>query len=448
MSGPVLLLLIALSVGLIVVLTTVLRLHPFLALLVATVALGLGVGLSPAQLLDALNGGFGGLMSYIGLIVVLGSIIGVILEKSGAALRIADLMLRTVGNRRPALAMSIVGATVSIPVFCDSAFIILSGLNDALARRTGTKKATLALALASGLYTTHTLVPPTPGPIAAAGNLGAGDYLGTVLLLGLLVSLPTAAVAYWLAKRFGAKLPTTDPDLLPTERRALPSAGRSVLPLLLPIVLIGLGSIVSLVAPNLPGAEWWLFLGHPLIALLLGLAGALTLLPKWDEAHLTGWIGEGVRLAGPILILTGAGGAFGGVLKATPLRELVAQWTAGDGFAGAGLLVVGFGIAALLKTAQGSSTNALVITSSLLAPVAAEMGYTDPTQLALLVLAIGGGAMTVSHMNDSYFWVVSRFSGLTTRDAYRSFTLISGAQGGVVLVVCLLLYALLVGSGG
>lgn len=445
-SGPLLLVLIGAAVALIVLLTAVVKLHPFLALLLATLALGLAVGLEPSGIITAINGGFGGLMGYIGLIVVLGSIIGVILEKSGAALRIADLILRVVGKKRPALAMTIVGATVSIPVFCDSGFIILSGLNDALARRTGAKKATLALALASGLYTTHTLIPPTPGPIAAAGNLGAGDYLGTIMLLGFAVSLPTAAVAYGLARRFGKNITTVPSDLLPElDRTELPSAGRSLLPILLPIVLIGMGSLVQLLFPDLPGANWLLFVGHPLVALLLGLGCALTLLPAWNETHLSGWIGEGIKLAGPILIITGAGGAFGGVLKATPLRELVEGWTTNGGFAGGWFLLVAFAIAALLKTAQGSSTNALVITSSLLAPVAAEVGFTDPTQLALLVLSIGGGAMTVSHVNDSYFWVVSQFSGISTRDAYRSFTVVTGAQGIMVLTICLILYVFLIG---
>ena len=444
LTGFALLFVITFSVVLIVLLTSLAKLHPFIALLLACFVLGLGVGLEPTKIVEAINGGFGSLMGYIGLVVILGSIIGVILERSGAALRIADLILRVVGKRRPALAMTIVGATVSIPVFCDSAFVILSGLNDALAKKTGARRGTLALALASGLYTTHTLVPPTPGPIAAAGNLGAGDYLGTVMLFGFLVSIPTAAVAYWFARRRGRGIDTNLPELPPMAIRELPSAFRSVLPLLLPILLIALGSIVQLWFPELPGASWLRFIGHPVVALLLGLFAATPLLPKLDETHLSGWIGEGVKLAGPILIITGAGGAFGGVLKATPIRELVESWTTGGNFSGGWFLLVAFGIAALLKSAQGSSTNALVITSSLLAPLAPELGFTDPTQLALLVLAIGGGAMTVSHANDSYFWVVSQFSGISVRDAYRSFTLITAAQGLTVLVICLGLYFFIV----
>ena len=428
------------AIVLIIVLSARLGVHPLLSLLSATLFLGLVAGMPLSGLIIAINEGFGGLMGYIGLIVVFGSIIGYILEKSGAAHRLAIALLRSVGKGRPALTMSAIGAITSIPVFCDSGFIILSGLNDAVARQSGVKKGVLALSLSAGLYTTHTLVPPTPGPIAAAGNLGAADYLGTIMLLGLLVALPTMLVAVFLAKRLGQRLELPELVAEAPETGTLPSLGRSVLPILLPILLIAAGSVLKLLGYDGPGRSVLLFLSHPLIALMLGTVAALWLMPKWDSAHLSGWIGEGIKLAGPILIITGAGGAFGGVLKATPVADLVEGSLGSGGYAGAGVLVVAFLIAAFLKTAQGSSTNALVITSSLLAPVALQLGMDSPVELSLLVLSIGGGAMTISHANDSYFWVVTQFSGMEMREAYRSFTLITAAQGATVLVGVLGLY--------
>ena len=440
LTGIPLLLAIIAAIVLIIVLSARLGVHPLLSLLSATLFLGLVAGMPLSGLITAINEGFGGLMGYIGLIVVFGSIIGYILEKSGAAHRLAIALLSSVGKGRPALTMSAIGAITSIPVFCDSGFIILSGLNDAVARQSGVKKGVLALSLSAGLYTTHTLVPPTPGPIAAAGNLGAADYLGAIMLLGLLVALPTMLVAVFLAKRLGQRLELPELVKEAPETDTLPSLGRSVLPILLPILLIAAGSVLKLLGYDGPGKSVLLFLSHPLIALMLGTVAALWLMPKWDSAHLSGWIGEGIKLAGPILIITGAGGAFGGVLKATPVAELVEGSLGSGGYAGAGVLVVAFLIAAFLKTAQGSSTNALVITSSLLAPVALQLGMESPVELSLLVLSIGGGAMTVSHANDSYFWVVTQFSGMEMREAYRSFTLVTAAQGLTVLVGVLVLY--------
>ena len=244
-TGILLLLIIFLSIAFIVISSAVWKIHPFIGLLVASFGVGLAVGMPLPEIIASINNGFGGLMGYIGLVVVFGSIIGIILERSGAALKIADLILRVVGKKRPALAMSLIGATVSIPVFCDSGFVILSGLNKALAKKSNAKKATLSLALASGLYTTHTLIPPTPGPIAAAGNIGAGDYLGMVMLVGFIVAIPTAIAAYFFALKKGATIETEEVETVLNEVGDLPSATKSLAPILIPILLIASASVVN-----------------------------------------------------------------------------------------------------------------------------------------------------------------------------------------------------------
>lgn len=441
LSGILLLIAIFCSIAFIVLASAVWKWHPLLALFTATVGLGIIVGMPLPALVQAINQGFGSLLGYIGLIVVFGSIIGIILERSGAAMRIAELILQLLGEKRPALAMTLIGATVSIPVFCDSGFIILAGLNKALARRTGAKQASLALALAAGLYTTHTLVPPTPGPIAAAGNIGAANYLGIIMLTGFFVSIPTLLIAWWFAKRRGALIDIPMEEIDPAAQdQALPSTFKSITPILLPILLIAAGSVVQVLQLDDGWTDYVLFLGNPLIALFIGMLAAFRLFPSWDKTYLTDWVGQGIQLAGPILIITGAGGAFGGVLKATPIAALVESWVQGGQFSGLGFLIITFLIAALLKTSQGSSTNALVITSSMLAPLMGTMGFDTPFELALVVMALGGGAMTVSHANDSYFWVVSQFSGISMKDAYRSFSLMTALQGLVVLGMTVLLY--------
>ncbi len=440
LSGMPLLLLIFGAIIFIVVASSIWKMHPFVALILATFGVGLISGMPLSDVIKHTSSGFGSLMAYIGLIVIIGSIIGVILEKSGAAMRIAEIILRLVGENRPALALSLIGATVSIPVFCDSGFIILSGLNGAIAKRTNVSKATLALALASGLYTTHTLIPPTPGPIAAAGNIGAADYLGIIMLTGFIVSIPTLLVAWWFARRKGLNIPTEELSETEFSEQKLPSAFRSLLPILLPILLIATGTFAQFQKLEGSIADWIRFLGNPLIALFIGMLCAFLLLPTYEKKYLTDWIGAGIKLAGPILIITGAGGAFGGVLKATPIKEMVASWVEGGDFSGTVFLIIAFLIAALLKTAQGSSTNALVITSSLLAPLVLPLGFDSPFELALVVMALGGGAMTISHANDSYFWVVSQFSGIQMKDAYRSFSLMTALQGICVLTITILLY--------
>jgi gluconate:H+ symporter, GntP family len=450
LEGPWLIGVLLLAVAFIVFTTAKLRLHPFLALIAAAFVAGLLVRMPLPDLVKAINGGFGAIMGYIGLVIVTGTIIGTILEKSGAALKMAEVVLRKVGEKRPQLAMSLIGAIVSIPVFCDSGYVILSSLKKAIARRAKVTLASMTVALATGLYATHTLVPPTPGPIAAAGNLGASDYLGTIILIGIVVSIPTIFVGYLWATRVANKIRIQGEDENISYEEVierfgtLPPAWKAFAPIVVPIVLISIGSVVSFSEYAGFGSATLLFLGAPMVALFAGLLFCGFLLPRFDEQTLNGWIGEGIKSAAPILLITGAGGAFGRVLSETPISELIKGIAEGGLLGGAFVLFLPFVIAAGLKTAQGSSTAALVVTSALIAPLLAGMGIESPVQLALVVMAIGAGAMTVSHANDSYFWVVTQFSGLDVKDAYKAQTMATLVQGLTAFTVTFLLYLVLV----
>jgi len=436
-SGFPLFALILVAVLLIVLATSRWKMHPFLVLLLASLGVGITVGMPLQNVVKTMTEGFGGLMAYIGIVVILGGIIGSILEKSGAANRLAEAILSLTGPRRPTLGITLIGAIVGIPVFCDSGFVILSRLNQNLAQRAKLSPAVLTMGLSGGLYTTHTLVPPTPGPIAAAGTLGLSDQLGYVILLGILVAIPVGAVVLLLAKRLGGKIDVPLEEVPAPEKTAMPSLFRALLPIGLPLLLISIGTILTLSGIAGTLGEGLIFLGNPLIALLLGTLASFSLLPEWAAGQK--WIGEGIVAAGPILILTGAGGAFGAVLKATPIRDSLAMVLPEDTLGLTGLLIMGWLLAAFLKSAQGSSTSALVIASAMLAPLAIGAEIIDPYPLALLTLAIGGGAMTVSHANDSFFWVVSQFGRLSLSEAYRSYTLMTLAQGLTVLGAVLLL---------
>ncbi len=451
MQGPFLFLVILIGVAFIVFATAKLKLHPFLSLLFGAFLVGLLAGLPLATIVEAINGGFGGLMGYIGIVIVAGTIIGTVLEKSGAALRMAEVVLRIVGEKRPQLAMSMIGGIVSIPVFCDSGYVILSSLKKSLAKRAKVSLASMSVALATGLYATHTLVPPTPGPIAAAGNIGASDYLGTIILIGLIVSIPTIIVGYIWAMKVGSKIHIEGEEELQLNYDEivqsfgkLPSTTKSFAPIVLPILLIGIGSFVSFLQVEGTFADILLFLGSPLVALLVGVLASFLLMPKLNEETLTGWVGDGLKDASMILLITGAGGAFGSVIKATPVADLIQGFADGGLLSGALILIIPFIIAAALKTAQGSSTAALVITSTLVAPLLPGMGIEGAVPLALVVMAIGAGAMAVSHVNDSYFWVVKEFSGMKVTDAYKAQTMATLLQGLTAIVATIILWMILV----
>ena len=437
-------------IAFIVFATSGLKLHPFLVLLLAALIGGLAYGVPAMEVVDAIGEGFGSILGSIGLVIVFGTIIGVILEKSGAALTMAETIIRLLGQRFPTLTMSLIGYLVSIPVFCDSGYVILNSLKNAVAARMNVSVTAMSVALATGLYATHTFVPPTPGPIAAAGNLGIGSNLGLVIALGSVVGLITALAGMLWANRFlgrddaDAGLLTDEAESLNAEdafaafraeHGALPGAFASFAPILLPIVLICLGSIAAFPAAPLGAggvADVLTFLGSPLVALALGLVAAMPLLPNVKRlAALEERVSVGIVAAAPILMITGAGGAFGQVLKATPLAEFIGESLSTLGIG----IFMPFVVAAALKTAQGSSTVALVTTSALVAPLLGDIGLDSEMGRALCVLAIGAGAMTVSHANDSFFWVVSQFSRMPVALAYRAQTLATLIQGLVGIAV-------------
>ncbi len=323
--------------------------------------------------------------------------------------------------------MGIVGYVVSLPVFCDSAFVLLSPLNKALSKKTGTSIAVGAIALSLGLYATHTMVPPTPGPVAAAGILGAD--LGQVIIWGVVVSLVTLLAGWLFAITVAKNVEVAEVELPESEHvkdipQDRPSTVKAVMPILVPILLIILQSIAKM--PSQPFGEsvfvtWLIFFGQPVTALLIGLGLSFLLPAKFEMEMLgaTGWVGESVIAAASIILITGAGGAFGKILQESGIATVI-----GDSLATTNLgIFLPFVIAAGIKTAQGSSTVAIITTAGIVAPLLTSLGLDAEIAKALVVISIGAGSMVVSHANDSYFWVVTQFSGLTLNQGYRLQTL-------------------------
>ena len=434
-----LILILLMIVLFIVVATAHFKLNPFLTLLCAAFIAAFAYGLPLRDIESTIRGGFGNIMGNIGLVIVLGTLIGVILERSGAAITMARSMISLLGERFPLLTMSLVGYMVAIPVFCDSGFVILNSLKRSLARSLKTSPVAMSVALSTGLFATHTLVPPTPGPIAAAGNLGMGGNLGLVMVAGLVFALLAAFSGLLWARRCGQlhsdELAEDQADLHADSHAdlSLPSPLLAFTPILLPILLICLGSVANFPTELLGrGAlyEALNFLGKPMIALLVGLGFALLLLRTGNRLQRLGECTEtGLKISAPILLVTGAGGAFGAVLAATPLGDYL-----GSSLSALGLgVLVPFLVAAALKSAQGSSTVAMVAGSALIAPLLPQLGLDSDTGRVLCVMAIGAGAMTVSHVNDSYFWVVSQFSRMDVATAVRSHTMATLIMGLVTI---------------
>lgn len=402
--------------------TAKMKWHPFLVLLIAAFGLALALGEGAFDAVSMINKGFGGTMSRIGLIILLGAMLGELLEKGGATEVIAFKMVKGLKKLPTTYAMSLIGYVVAIPVFCDAAFILLSPLTKSMSKNAKVSGKALTVALSTGLFAPHVLIPPTPGPLAAAATLGLND-LGLLILAGSILALVLVLTGGWFATRMNRQLQRANPlEELP-EQEVEGSLARAVLPIILPLLLIAGGT--SLAGIEGWAAPWIKALSKPEVALAIGVVVALGTAQRKVEQ--SSWILNALRAGGPVLLITAMGGALGGVLKLID----VAGWLEGMVLPGAFVLVLPFIIAAVLKSAQGSSTVAIITTASMMLPLLAPFGLDTELGKAWVILSLGVGAMTVSHANDSYFWIVSEMGGLSSDEAFRYHTRATALQGVV-----------------
>lgn len=418
-----LIILLFIAIAFIIITTTKFKWHPFLALLIAALGFGAFSGtMTLEEVVKSVNTGFGNTVGFIGIVILAGSIIGTFLEKSGGAHSLATGTLKLVGKKNVPLALGIIGYVVSIPVFCDSGFIIISPLAKAMTKEVKISFAVGAIALSLGLIITHSIIPPTPGPIGAAGILNAD--LGLVIILGIPVSL-AGLVAAWLfatkiVPRIKYEYKHESVESAPSVEET-PSITKALLPIFAPILLIILRSVSQL--PSHPFgtnsfSEIIGFLGQPVIALLIGVGLALFLPRKLNREMISasGWVGEAVLAAATIIIITGCGGAFGQVLQNSGIGDFIKENLSGAKSLGIFLPIL---IAASFKTAQGSGTVAIITGASLMAPLLSPLGMDAPLAKALVVVALGAGSLMASHVNDSYFWVVTQLSKMNVNQGYK-----------------------------
>ncbi len=412
--------------------------HPFLALIGGAIIYGLLAGMSTELILESITEGFGNVLGSVGLLILFGVILGTFLEKTGGAIVIAERILGWLGKKSVNLTMMFGGYVLSIPVFGDSTIIMMNPIAKSLSKKSNRSYAGTMIALSLGAMCSHSLVPPTPGPIATAGIIGAD--LGQMIFFGVIISLLTLIPAYIFVNKVVSKIPL-EPKMSENEgnmdRSAFPSTFKSFVPIVIPLVLIILASIATY--PTQPLGEGnhvtvIKFIGSPVIALLIGAMLSFTLPKKLDKKMLSasGWVGEALLIAAPVIFITGAGAVFGKMLQNSGIGTLVSE---GMKDANWGIFLP-FLIAFALKTAQGSTTVAMITTASIIAPLLGPLGLESESIKVLTALSVGAGAMAISHANDSGFWVVTQLSGMTVKQGNQSHSLGTLVMG--VSAICII----------
>jgi len=454
MSGIALIVCFVIAIILMILMISKFKVHPFLALMSISLVLAIVAGIDLSKIPAMIGVGFSGTFKSIGIVIIFGTIIGTVLEKTGAALKLADMVVKLVGQRRPELAMLIMGWVVGIPVFCDSGFVVLNSIREALYKKISASPVAMSVALSGGLYASHVFIPPTPGPIAAAGTLGLGGNLLLVIIMGTVVSVPVLVAVYFFSKSIAKSVTISDKEADATITASyeellnkfgkLPSGFLSLAPIIMPIIFMAVGSVIDVLAKQgmldkaalLP--KIFLFLGNPIIALAIGVIFCVFLLAETKKMrefdHITN---ESLKIAGPILFITAAGGVLGNVITEAGFVNFIKENASTIKAIG---IFFPFIISAVLKTAQGSSTVAIITTASIMGAFSDGnslmyiLGFTSEISAALCVMAIASGAMCVSHANDSYFWVVTNFSKMTADQGYRTQTAMTFIMGVVGMI--------------
>lgn len=438
MTGFPLIIAFVLAIVVMIVAISKYKIHPFLSIMSVSLILALIAGIPLGDIANVIGAGFSGTFSSIGIVIILGALIGTVLEKTGAALKLADMVVKLVGQKNPELAIELMGWVVSIPVFCDSGFVILDPIRRAMVRRTRTSSVAMTVALSAGLYISHVFIPPTPGPIAAASTLGIGDNLLLVMGMGVLASILPLIAGLLFAKYIGKSVKSADETGDSTETAKtyeelvasfgkLPGGFDALAPIIVPIVLMALGSIASMAGWTGIAFDLFNFLGKPIIALAVGTIFAVIQLAATKKlGEFYDLTNDTLKVTGPILFVTAAGGVLGKVIATSDMVNFITEHATVLGSVG---IFFPFLLAAILKSAQGSSTVAITTTAGIVAPLLGAIGMNTPAEIALVVMAIGAGAMTVSHANDSYFWVVTNFGQMTPEQGYKTQTMLTLVLG-------------------
>jgi GntP family gluconate:H+ symporter len=417
----------------IIVGTTYLKLHPFLVLFIASLLLGILLEIHFVDLFKLLFIGFSKTIQKIGLLIIFGTIIGKTLELTNATSSIANYIISRFRKIPLQFKIGFIGYIISIPVFCDAAFIILSKTIKSISIKSKIPLKSLGVALSTGLFAPHVLVPPTPGPLAAASNLKLENFplliiIGSVLAFILVIIGSTFSYLIFNKSSFDANLFFDQ-----KHSKKFPKIAESIVPIVIPVILMAIGTLFG----NFNTFEKldfvFSFLGNPSFALFVGVILSFRLIKFSPEIGLKYCIKSGLSSAFPIILITGMGGTLGLIMQKIPLENFI-NYSFDFGLA----LLVPFFISSVFKTVQGSSTVALITTSTIIYPLLGSLGLDNEIDKIWTILSIGVGSMTVSHTNDSYFWIVSQMTGISAKEALKyhtTGTLIQGIAGIVFILI-------------
>ncbi|WP_206447295.1 GntP family permease [Agrococcus sp. KRD186] len=448
-----LLLLAAASIAFLLILIMAFKIHAFLALMITSLLTAVAAGIPFNQLMAAIAFGFNPTLGSVMLLVALGAMLGRMIETSGGARVLTDKLIEWFGEQRAAMAVGVASLLMGFPIFFDAGLVVMLPIIYAVSRRLGGSLLTVAFPAALAFSSMHIFVPPHPGPVSASAILGAD--VGLVLLLGLVVALPVWYVvgvlfSKWVARRYDVAVPSIlgGPSDDENEMESNPAFGKIIFLLVLPLVLILMNTGLNMFASTQEDPD--AFKAEPVIALLrtLGETPIALLITVIVSMWLLGWgMGKAGTLIekvadsalGPIasvVLVTGAGGMFGGVLRVTGIGDAIAESLNSIGMP---VIVAAFLIAQIVRIAQGSATVALTTAASLMAGVVVDGGF-NPVEVAAIVLATAAGSVGFSHVNDSGFWLVSKFFGMDVKTTLKTWTVAQGLMAIVGFIISFAIY--------
>ncbi len=416
------------------------RIKPFLTLLFASFLSGFFLNISIPETLYLIYKGFYSIVIVIGPIIIIGTLLGKFLNETGTSRKMVNTFISYLGINNIPISLNVIGFIISIPVFCDAAFILMSSIVKDLSKTTKKNIILLSICLAAGLYSAHVFVPPTPGPIAASAIMDAD--IGLLFFIGIIVGAIVSIAGYvWIRFLFKKEFEINTEEIKSYEFISNRSI-ISFLPIALPILLISSSTIIKF--PDLEITQFqflkiFVFIGKPEIALLIGFITTLIFLRKDKIKDTPLWAIKSLMDSFGILLITGSGGALGYIIRESGIINSLSI----NDVTGLSSILSVFIIAAIIKTIQGSSTVAIVTTCAITAPLIQSIGMTSELEKVILIISIGSGAMTISHINDSYFWVVSKYSNIEMNDVLKFFSTTTLIQGLFGLLTSITLYIFL-----
>jgi Gnt-I system low-affinity gluconate transporter len=432
MSAPYIIFIVVAGVAMLLLMVLKFKLSAFISLLITSIFVGILAGMPLSKISASIQEGMGGTLGFIAVVVGLGAIFGQMLESSGGARSLAQYLLRKFGKNKASWALMLTGFVVGIPIFLDVGFIILIPIVYALTRDTKRSILYYAIPLLAGLAVTHTMVPPTPGPMAVANILGVD--LGWVILFGIIVGLPTAIIAGPLFGKFisGKIIIDAPPELVGTDEgnsgaeKKLPSFWVIAVIILIPLILILISTFVNVaiekgIISKSFFTEIVVFTGHPFTALIIAtlLSILLCIKRKMSKQEILDLSTKSLGPAGIIILVTGAGGVLKQILIDSGIGKILAESIAGSPIP---VIILAWSLAALVRVTQGSATVAMITAAGIMAPVLTVFNLSQPA-LALIVVSIASGATILSHVNDSGFWIVSKYLGMNEKQTLQSWTI-------------------------